>query len=251
MIEPRFCIVVPVYNHERALPRLVAALRVTGLPCWLVDDGSAAPCARAIAEEAAANPDWLHAVRLSPNQGKGAAVIAGLKAANESGYSHAIQIDADLQHDPRDIPRFVEASRRSPQALINGVPKYDASVPAVRLHGRRITTVLVWLETLSLAIGDAMCGFRLYPIDPVLQLEDRRPAGRRMDFDTDIIVRLFWAGTPVVNFATPVTYPVDGVSHFRMLRDNIRMTALHLRLLGGMALRLPFLLWRRMHGLAP
>ncbi len=251
MTEPRFCIVVPVYNHEAALPRLVDALRVAGLTCWLVDDGSDAPCAGAIAALAAANSAWLRALRISPNQGKGAAVVEGLKAARDLGFTHAVQIDADLQHDPADIPRFLEASRRNPHALINGVPKYDASVPAVRLHGRRVTTVLVWLETMSHAIADAMCGFRLYPIEAVLRLEERSPLGRRMEFDTDVIVRLFWAGTPVVNLQTPVTYPADGVSHFRMLRDNVRMASLHLRLLLGMVLRLPWLLARRLRGLAP
>ena len=72
-----------------------------------------------------------------------------------------------------------------------------------------------------------MCGFRLYPIAPAVALDDRVRIGRRMEFDTDIIVRLFWAGAPVVNLTTPVTYPADGVSHFRMLRDNLRMTGLH------------------------
>jgi hypothetical protein len=72
-----------------------------------------------------------------------------------------------------------------------------------------------------------------------------------MEFDADVIVRLFWAGTPVINLPTPVTYPADGVSHFRMLRDNARMTWLHLRLGAGMLLRLPWLLTRRLRGLAP
>ncbi len=119
------------------------------------------------------------------------------------------------------------AAERNPAAVINGVPQYDASVPAVRLHGRRITTVLVWVHTLSRKIADAMCGFRLYPIAPAVALDDRVRIGRRMEFDADIIVRLFWAGVPVVNLKTPVTYPADGVSHFRMLRDNLRMACLH------------------------
>jgi glycosyltransferase involved in cell wall biosynthesis len=243
--------VVPVYDHEGALPRLVQALRPTGLACWLVDDGSHAPCARLIEKLTADNPQWLHRIRLEFNQGKGAAVFAGLRAALAAGFTHAVQIDADLQHDPSHIARFVATAERHPDAVINGVPQYDASVPAVRLHGRRITTVLVWLHTLSRQIADAMCGFRLYPIAPAVALDDRAPVGRRMEFDADIIVRLFWAGTPVVNLATPVTYPADGVSHFRMLGDNVRMTSLHFRLFGGMLLRLPWLLPRRLAGKAP
>ncbi len=247
----RFCVVVPVYNHEGALPRLVDALHSAALTCWLVDDGSDAPCANMISALAADHAGWLRRIRLERNQGKGAAVVGGLKAALSAGFTHAIQIDADLQHDPDQIPRFVAAARERPEAIINSVPQYDASVPAVRLHGRRITTVLVWVHTLSLQIRDAMCGFRVYPIAPVLRLEERTPVGRRMEFDADVIVRMFWAGTPVVNLPTPVRYPADGVSHFRMVRDNLRMTWLHWRLFWGMALRLPVLLARRVRGFAP
>lgn len=242
---------VPVYDHHGALPRLVQALRATGLNCWLVDDGSHAPCAQAVQTLCAGNAEWLHRLRLEHNQGKGAAVFAGLRAAQAAGFTHAVQIDADLQHDPSQIARFIAAAERDPTAVINGVPQYDASVPAARLHGRRVTTVLVWLNTLSRQIADAMCGFRLYPIAPAVGLDDRTPIGRRMEFDAEIIVRLFWAGTPVVNLPTPVTYPADGVSHYRMLRDNLRMTALHFRLFAGMLVRLPRLLPRRLAGKAP
>lgn len=242
---------MPVYDHDGALPRLVEALRTTGLTCWLVDDGSHFPCVQTVQTLCAENPQWLRRLRLEHNQGKGAAVLAGLRAAQAAGFTHAVQIDADLQHDPSCIGEFVAAAERHPDAVINGVPQYDSSVPAVRLHGRKITTVLVWLNTLSRRIGDAMCGFRVYPIEPVIALDDRVRIGRRMEFDAEIIVRLFWAGIPVVNLATPVTYPADGVSHFRMLRDNARMTSLHFRLFGGMLLRLPRLLPRRLAGKAP
>jgi glycosyltransferase involved in cell wall biosynthesis len=247
----RVCVIVPVYDHHVALPRLVDALRSTRLPCWLIDDGSHEPCARAVRDLCADNPQWMHQLRLEVNQGKGAAVLSGMRAAQAAGFTHAVQIDADLQHDPSRIGEFVAAAEHNPSAVINGVPQYDASVPAIRLHGRRITTVLVWIHTLSREIADAMCGFRLYPIAPVVALDDRARIGRRMEFDADIIVRLFWAGVPVVNLKTPVTYPADGVSHFRMLRDNLRMARLHLRLLAGMLARLPRLLPRRLAGQAP
>jgi len=242
---------VPVYDHHEALPRLVDALRAVGLPCWLVDDGSHPPCARVVQALSSSNRDWLRCLRLERNEGKGAAVFAGLRAAQDAGFTHAVQIDADLQHDPSRIAEFVAAAERHPDAIINGVPQYDASVPKIRLHGRRITTVLVWLHTLSRQIADAMCGFRLYPIAPAVMLDDRKQIGRRMEFDAEIIVRLFWAGVPVVNLKTPVTYPLDGVSHFRMLRDNVRMAGTHLRLLAGMLIRLPILLPRRLAGMAP
>ncbi len=247
----RACVVVPVYNHHATLARLIRALSATGLDCWLVDDGSDAHCAQVIESLAAGNAPWVHCLRLEVNQGKGAAVFAGLRAALAMGFTHAVQIDADLQHDPARIGEFLAAARAHPDAVINGLPQYDASIPAIRLHGRRVTTVLVWLHTLSFRIADAMCGFRVYPIAPAVAVDDRTPISRRMAFDADLIVRLFWAGTPVINLRTPVTYPADGVSHYRMVRDNVRMTAVHFRLFGGMLLRLPKLLPRRLAGQAP
>ena len=242
---------MPVYDHHQALPRLVDALRTTGLTCWLVDDGSHAPCAQAVQALCAENQQWLRRLRLERKSRQRRRRCRRITRRAAAGFTHAVQIDADLQHDPSRIGEFVAAAERHPAAVINGVPQYDASVPAVRLHGRRITTVLVWLNTLSLQIADAMCGFRLYPIASAVALDDQVRIGRRMEFDTEIIVRLFWAGTPVINLPTPVTYPADGVSHFRMLRDNLRITGLHFRLFAGMLIRLPRLLPRRLAGKAP
>ena len=241
----RPCIVVPVFDHPQTLPSLVDALASLDLRCWLVDDGSSARCAACIDALVARHPGWLRCVRLPSNQGKGAAFIAGIDAASAEGYTHAVQIDADLQHDPGALPQFLAASQRAPQAVICGVARYDASVPPLRYYGRYLTHVLVWLHTLSFDIRDSMCGLRVYPIPATLALERQRPVGRRMQFDTDVIVRLHWAGVPVHNLDTAVTYPADGVSHFNLRRDNLRMLRLHLHLLCGMLVRLPALLRRK------
>ena len=66
-----------------------------------------------------------------------------------------------------------------------------------------------------------------------------------MQFDTEILVRLFWHGTRVISVPTRVTYPSDGVSHFDLWRDNLRISAMHARLFFGMLRRLPRLLARR------
>ena len=91
-----------------------------------------------------------------------------------------------------------------------------------------------------------MCGFRVYPLTATLALLARSSVGARMDFDTEILVRLYWRQVPTRWLATPVRYPQDGVSHFRMFFDNVRMTSLHVRLTAGMLLRLPLLLARKL-----
>lgn len=242
---PSIVVVIPVYNHGHAIGTVAAAVRAVGLPLILVDDGSEPGCAATLAGIAAADAD-IALVRLPVNQGKGGAMIAGFREARLRGYRHVLQIDADGQHDSNDIPRFVELARQHPDAVICGCPVFDDSVPRSRLYGRYATHVWVWINTLSTAIRDSMCGFRVYPLAPVIALIDRVPIGRRMDFDIDVLVRLYWDGVAIVNQPTRVRYPLDGVSHFDLWRDNLRISAIHTRLFFGMLPRLPLLLWRKL-----
>ncbi|HSV34485.1 MAG TPA: glycosyltransferase family 2 protein [Ramlibacter sp.] len=238
-------VVIPVFNHPLTIAAMVARVSAQGLNCILVDDGSELGCASVLRRLADARPQAVTLIRLDVNQGKGAAMAAGFREALRQGYSHAVQIDADGQHDANDIPLFLAQGRARPDALVCGCPVYDASVPRGRLYGRYATHVWVWINTLSFDIRDSMCGFRLYPLAAVVRLLDSSRVGRRMDFDSDVIVRLHWRGVPVVNQATRVTYPRDGVSHFRMLRDNVLISLMHARLFVGMLLRSPLLLWRK------
>lgn len=236
------CIVIPIYNHKDAIGTTVAQLVVHGLPLWVIDDGSDAATQQVLAALAERHAGQLTLLRLPVNGGKGAAVMAGLRAAHRAGYTHALQIDADGQHDAADVPRFIDAARAAPGAVILGRPIYDASVPKARLYGRYLTHVWVWIETLSLTIRDSMCGFRLYPLDLACALMDRVNLPTRMDFDVEILVRLFWCRAAFGSIPTRVTYAADGVSHFDVLWDNVRISRSHVRLVAGMLWRLPVLL---------
>jgi predicted LPLAT superfamily acyltransferase/GT2 family glycosyltransferase len=240
----RACLLIPIYNHGGSIGRTVERLLPHGLPIFIVDDGSEAATQRVLEDLAHAHPAQLHVNRLPVNQGKGAAVMHGMRLAQAAGHTHALQIDADGQHDTGDVPHFLESARREPDAIICGRPVFDDSVPKGRLYGRYITHVWVWIETLSFAIGDSMCGFRMYPLAATCALINRDRIRTRMDFDIEIIVRLAWMGIPIRNLPTRVTYPVDGVSHFRMWRDNWRISCTHTRLVFGMLWRLPLLLRR-------
>jgi len=239
------CAVIPVFNHEHAVGGVVAGVRAAGLPCLLVDDGSSPACARVLDALAAADPR-VSVVRLPRNLGKGGAVAAGLREAAARGHSHALQIDADGQHETADIPRFLEASRVAPDAVICGRPVFDASIPRVRYLARYLTHVLVWLNTLSLDIRDSMCGFRVYPVAALVALLDAETPGSRMDFDIEVLVRLHWRGVPMTWLDTRVGYPRDGVSHFRLGLDNLLISRMHALLFFGMLRRLPQILGRRL-----
>lgn len=237
------CAVIPVYNHEHAVPAVVAGLLRSGLPCVLVDDASSPACARVLRQ--LAEREQVHLVELTANQGKGGAVMAGLREAARLGFSHALQVDADGQHDLSDVERFIEHSRLYPQALICGYPQYDSSVPKGRLYARYLTHVWVWINSLSLQIPDSMCGFRVYPLPPTLALINSVKLGKRMDFDPEILVRLAWREQPMRWLPTKVHYPQDGLSHFRLVHDNALISKMHTKLFFGMLLRAPLILSRR------
>ncbi len=238
------CIIVPVYNHENAIPQLLSKLKPQGLPCLLVNDGSSPDCSQVLADCARQQADWLSLIERPANSGKGAAVIDGFNWAIAQGFSHAIQIDADGQHDVQDIAKLLHLSRDNPQAMLLGKPIYAASAPKSRVYGRQFTNMWIWINTLSLAIDDGMCGLRLYPLLAVEKLLHNTNIAQGMAFDIDIAVRLYWQGVDVLNLPTAVSYPLDGVSHFKMWRDNVLISQTHAKLFLGMLIRIPKLLLR-------
>ncbi len=238
------CIIIPVYNHEAAIPQVLAQLKKFGIPTLLVNDGSSALCSKILADCAEREPDWFSLINRPENGGKGAAVLDGFKAALALGFTHALQIDADGQHDVNDIPAFIEAGRQHPDALILGQPLFDETAPKSRVYGRTIANLWVWINTLSFAVEDSMCGFRVYPLAAVAELAEGTQIAEGMAFDIDILVRLYWQGVDVVNIPTKVQYPYDGVSHFKLWRDNLMISKTHAKLFFGMLIRIPKLLGR-------
>ncbi len=236
----RPCVVIPCYNHGATMAVVLKRLQPFALPVIIVDDGSDAATKQELAQLTG-----VTLIHLETNRGKGEAVITGLKAASQAGFTHAIQLDADGQHCIEDVPRFLDEARKHPDCLVSGMPEYDDSVPKSRLYGRYVTHVWVWIETLSLSLKDSMCGFRVYPLAATLAVIAKDSPGKRMDFDTEIMVRLYWAGTDSHFLRTRVIYPADGLSHFDALRDNLRISWMHTRLFFGMLPRVPALLSRR------
>jgi glycosyltransferase involved in cell wall biosynthesis len=241
----RACFLIPIYDHGSTIRALVANLAGHGLPIYVVDDGSHEPTRIELLKLRDDFP-LLRLSRLPRNSGKGAAVMHGMRRARDDGMTHALQIDADGQHDTRDVPRFLERGAARPEALLVGQPIFDASVPRARLYGRALTNFWVCIETLSLAIKDTQCGFRLYPLAAACALIDAGTLPRRMDFDIAIVVRLAWRGVPVESLPTRVAYPAGGVSHFDLVRDNLRISLVHTLLVLGMLARLPRLLGRKL-----
>lgn len=239
-MDYRLCVLIPTYNHHNRLNAILLRLKLAGLPILIVDDGSGEATQAALKKLTD-----IEILRLPVNRGKGTAVEAGLKWIAEHGYTHAFQIDADGQHCLDNLETFIQISKSTPDVLLSGKPVYDATLPLGRKIGRWLTHIFVWIETLSFRISDSMCGFRIYPVNASLAVIAQSSIGCRMDFDTEIMVRMFWQGTPVIMYPVKVSYPEDNHSNFKLLRDNWLITKMHSRLVATMLARLPVILRRR------
>ena len=235
------CAIVPVFNHEKAVPDVIRSILALSLPVIIVDDGSSPDC-QTVLQQMSNRHENVRLVALPKNRGKGAAVKSGLLVAQEMGFSHAIQIDADGQHTVKDATTFLAAALATPEALVCGFPQYDVTVPKLRFYARYLTHVWVWINSLSLSIKDTMCGFRVYPVTAINRLIKNMPSGDRMEFDSEIMVYWVWQQGTVINLPTAVSYPADGESHFKPWRDNYLISKMHARLFFGMLWRLPSLL---------
>jgi glycosyltransferase involved in cell wall biosynthesis len=246
-------VLIPSYNPG---PRVIATVRdalAQWNPVWVVVDGSTDESAEQLAAMAAAQPG-LRVWVLAKNQGKGAAVLFGLREAQARGFTHALTMDSDGQHPAQLIGSFMQASVTQPEAMVLGVPVFDADAPSFRVKGRRISNWWVNVETLWAGVHDSLYGFRVYPIDALVAVMQRQAWMRRFDFDAEAAVRLCWRGVHPINLPAPVRYfrPEEGgVSHFRYWRDNVLLTWMHIRLFCGFLLRLPLLLARRMRAQPP
>ena len=243
----RLLVLIPSYNTGAALlSRTVEQALAQWNDVWVVIDGSTDGSADALCEH-----DGLRILKQTPNQGKGAAVLRGITEACDAGFTHVLTMDADGQHPTDLIPHYARTSEAHPEAMLLGCPVFGPEAPQLRVQGRKISNAWTNLETLGWGIGDSLFGMRVYPIAALLAAFASTSFGRRFDFDTEMAVRIAWQGVPIVNVPTTVKYlsrEEGGVSQFRYFRDNTLLTWMHARLLFGFVVRLPQLLWRRIHG---
>jgi len=246
-------VLIPSYNTGERLFQTVAEARAEWNPVWVVIDGSTDGTGERLQALAAGDPG-LQVHLLPINRGKGAAVLHGLEAAHAAGFTHALTMDADGQHPADLIPKFMAQSMQRPDAMVLGRPVFDASAPALRVLGRRVSNGWAQLETLGAGVGDSLYGFRVYPIAPLTSVMRAQRWMRRFDFDPEAAVRLVWRGVKPINVDAPVKYlskEEGGVSHFNYVRDNLLLSGMHTRLMVESALRLPLLALRKLRGRPP
>ena len=243
-------VLIPSYNPGGLLRPTVLGALAQWAPVWVVVDGSTDESLQVLQELQAEYPQ-LRVIQQPQNMGKGAAVLRGIEQAKAEGFTHALTMDSDGQHPAALIPQFMAASIARPQAMVLGQPVFGPEAPRIRVWGRKISNLWAGVETLGSGVADSLYGFRIYPIAPLIKVMHGQTRMRRFDFDPEAVVRLSWAGVPPVNLPAPVRYyqaGEGGVSHFKYLRDNTLLTWMHIRLVGGLLIRLPQLIVQRVRG---
>lgn len=244
-IDPRRCVVIPSYNSGPHLEQTVREVMAIWQPVIVVDDGSTDGSADAVVR-LAQNEPGLHALAQPRNTGKGAAIFAAFNYAVDRAMTHAVVFDADGQHDPGDLPKFMAAAKEHPLAMVMGEPEFGDDAPVSHIMGHAIANTAAKVSAMRPDLGDSLFGLRLYPMLAVIKAMRRIRGGRRFDFDTQMAVRLPWLGVPTINLPAAVRYDAGRPRHFRYLRDNLLLLRVHCWLLLRGLFVWPVILFRRM-----
>ena len=215
----KVCVVIPTYNNERTLKRVIDSV-LDYLPyIIIVNDGSTDQTSEILKKYA-----HLTQIHHPKNSGKGTALRNGFKKALELGYDYAITIDSDGQHFATDIPNFIrEIEANGDQLLIGSRNMKQEGVPGKSSFGNNFSNFWFWFET-GIRLEDTQSGYRLYP----LQRIPKRYFTNKFEFEIEVIVRSAWKGIPVKNIPIQILYdPKERVSHFRPFKDFTRISILN------------------------
>ena len=218
--------VIPTYNNEKTVARVIADVRRYCAHVLVVNDGSTDSTAQILAAEG------VGTISYAPNRGKGYAIRRALRYAEEHGYRYMITIDSDGQHFASDIPKFVEEIEKTPDALLVGARNLRSdNMPGKNTFANKFSNFWFRVET-GMRLDDTQSGFRLYP---VRRMKGMRFLTRRYEFEVEVLVRAAWRGIAVRNIPVNVFYPEkdERVTHFRPGKDFTRISILNTFLVLG------------------
>lgn len=217
----KICVVVPTYNNDRTLKRVLDGVLAITENLIVINDGSS-DSTRKILETQYSQVRQIH---FEKNRGKGLALRKGFAFARVLGYEHSISIDSDGQHFPSDLRLFVdELLENGPGIIIGSRDLTQEGVPGKSNFGNRFSNFWFKLET-GIQLSDTQSGFRLYPIK---ELEKLRFFTSKFEFEIEVIVKAAWKGLSVRNIPVQVLYdPTERVSHFRPFTDFARISLLN------------------------
>ncbi len=221
-VELRSCVLIPTHNHEATVTTVVGAALRLGTAVFVVDDGSKDGTCSLLK-----SLEGVNLVVHPKTLGKGAALWAGLRAAQEAGYTQVVTLDPGGLFEPGVVQRFLDESRRRPGELT--LANRELTQVGWRLRWRRSSSSSwIWAQT-GLRLPDASAGLRCYPLEEVLA-RYIRSKGRL--FEAEVIVKAAWAGVPIGSIEVPAEqFKIEGWGTGRSsLRDHILDFELRARL---------------------
>ncbi len=216
----RLCAVIPTYNNAGTILSVLERTYRQIPDLIVVNDGSTDETAARLAQA----PMPVTTIGYARNRGKGYALRVGFRQARAQGFTHALTIDADGQHFPEDIPLLRTAAEQKPSALIVGSrPMLHPHMPQGNRWANRFSNFWFWLQT-GQTLPDTQTGLRIYPL---LKLRGERWMTARYEAELELLVASAWAGVELCPVTVRVHYPEDRVSHFRPVRDFLRISMLY------------------------
>lgn len=214
-----FCVIVPTYNNQKTLKKVLDSVLNFTQDVIVVNDGSTDKTFTILKQY-----PQLTQIHHPKNLGKGRALRNGFRKAIEMKFEYAITIDSDGQHFASDIPNFITAIQEEPNSLLIGSRNMtQENVPKKSSFGNKFSNFWFKFET-GIKLDDTQSGFRLYP----LRWLPKRFYTNKFEFEIEVIVRAAWKGIVVKNIPIQVLYdPAERVSHFRPFRDFTRISILN------------------------
>lgn len=219
----RFAVIIPVYNHAETVVEVIRSVQTYSFPVIVVDDGST--------DDTAIKLRAVKGIRVlthSINIGKGAALITGMRAADGIA-DWAICLDADGQHDPKDIIALIAAIPKEKRPIVIGNRRGMETAPWTSRFGRQFSNFWVWVSGAPF-LADSQSGFRIYPLPETLKLDVK---SRRYQYEIEVLVKASWNNMPMAVAPIKVSYlpPGQRVSHFHPFFDFLRNTQTFSRLI--------------------
>lgn len=216
------CVLIPTYNNEFTLRRVLDGVLKYTNNIIVVNDGSTDSTTEILKDYS-----QICEIHVRVNKGKGNALRVGFEKAKDLGFDYVITIDSDGQHFPNDLVVFVNAlvlAKKKEVLFIGARNMSQEGVPSKSSFGNKFSNFWFWIET-GIKLQDTQSGFRLYPLKP---LNNIKLFTNKFEFEIEVIVKAAWNGIDVKNIPIKVLYDEnERVSHFRPFKDFTRISILN------------------------
>lgn len=216
-------VVIPTYNNDLSIQKVVDDVLSFNLNAIVVDDGYDTPVEQILKP----HPNLI-VLKHPINKGKGEAILTGARKAKELGYNYFISLDGDGQHLASQIEKIIGACDGENQIIIGARNFEIDNVPNGSKFGRWFSNFWACWDT-EQEIKDSLSGFRLYPIS-ILDLDIRTT---RFDWEMEVLVKHSWKRRLIKEVTIECYYPTpeERVSHFKKFWDTAAIVMVHVRLL--------------------